>query len=143
MKKTQHILMTTFVGLLVMALLWAALHETDILLGGSLADDHQTEFLATTLMELTTLAGVFLALRLFKFKAVHQELVMRKAPALLKWGLLRLVLLEGLMLCNTYLYYMYLSPTFGYLAIIQLLCLPFVWPSMSRCIAETTEEEAA
>ncbi|MBQ8988673.1 MAG: hypothetical protein IJ067_03185 [Prevotella sp.] len=143
MKKTQKILMTTFVGLLVLALLLAVLHETDVLIGGSLADDHQTEFLAATVMELTTLAGVFLALRLFKFKSIHHELVTLQAPALLKWGLLRLALLEGQMFCNTYLYYMYLSPTFGYLAIIQLLCLPFVWPSMSRCVAETTEEETA
>ena len=37
-------------------------------------------------------------------------------------------------------FYIYMNPTFGYLAIILLLCLPFVFPSQSRCIAETTEE---
>ena len=45
------------------------------------------------------------------------------------------------MMYNTYLYYMYMNPTFGYLAIILLLTLPFVMPTESRCIAETTEEE--
>lgn len=135
--------MAFFLGLLAVALLMVVLYETDVLEAGVLADSKQTEFIATTTMEITTLAGVFLALRLFKFRAIHQNLVSQKAPALLKWGLLRLVLLEGQMLCNTYLYYMYMAPTFGYMAIIQLLCLPFVWPSMERCMAETTEEESA
>lgn len=142
MEKTQKILMAFFLGLLAAALLMVVLYETDVLEAGVLADSKQTEFIATTTMEITTLAGVFLALRLFKFRAIHQNLVSQKAPALLKWGLLRLVLLEGQMLCNTYLYYMYMAPTFGYMAIIQLLCLPFVWPSMERCMAETTEESA-
>lgn len=142
MEKTQKILMAFFLGLLAVALLMVVLYETDILEAGVLADSKQTEFIATTTMEITTLAGVFLALRLFKFRAIHQNLVLQKAPALLKWGVLRLVLLEGQMLCNTYLYYMYMAPTFGYMAIIQLLCLPFVWPSMERCMAETTEESA-
>lgn len=135
--------MAFFLGLLAAALLMVVLYETDVLEAGVLADSKQTEFIATTTMEITTLAGVFLALRLFKFRAIHQNLVSQKAPALLKWGLLRLVLLEGQMLCNTYLYYIYMAPTFGYMAIIQLLCLPFVWPSMERCMAETTEEESA
>ncbi len=142
MEKTQKILMAFFLGLLAAALLMVVLYETDVLEAGVLADSKQTEFIATTTMEITTLAGVFLALRLFKFRAIHQNLMSQKAPALLKWGLLRLVLLEGQMLCNTYLYYIYMAPTFGYMAIIQLLCLPFVWPSMERCMAETTEESA-
>ena len=143
MEKTQKVLMAFFLGLLAVALLMVVLYETDILEAGVLADSKQTEFIATTTMEITTLAGVFLALRLFKFRAIHQNLMSQKAPALLKWGLLRLVLLEGQMLCNTYLYYIYMAPTFGYMAIIQLLCLPFVWPNMERCMAETTEEESA
>ena len=142
MEKTQKVLMAFFLGLLAVALLMVVLYETDILEAGVLADSKQTEFIATTTMEITTLAGVFLALRLFKFRAIHQNLMSQKAPALLKWGLLRLVLLEGQMLCNTYLYYIYMAPTFGYMAIIQLLCLPFVWPNMERCMAETTEESA-
>jgi hypothetical protein len=35
-----------------------------------------------------------------------------------------------------------MNTTFGYLAIILLLCLPFVFPTLNRCIAETTAEEA-
>ena len=53
---------------------------------------------------------------------------------------MRLLILEVPMVSNTYLYYMYMNTTFGYLAIILLLCLPFVFPSLNRCLAETSEE---
>ena len=117
------------------------LYESRVLESGVLADSKQTEFLAMTGMELISLAGAFLGLRLFKFQKIHDALVTRKEPALLKWGILRLLILEVPMVSNTYLYYMYMNTTFGYLAIILLLCLPFVFPSQSRCIAETTEED--
>lgn len=143
MKKTQQILMAVFVGLLVLAAIIVVLYETNILTSGGIALNKESEFLNVTIMELATLGCVVLALRLFKFKQIHQSLVAEKAPALLKFGALRLALLELPMLSNTLFYYMYMNTTFGYLAIIQLLCLPFVVPTMNRCIAETTEEEAA
>lgn len=117
------------------------LYESGVLESGVLADSKQTEFLAMTGMELISLAGAFLGLRLFKFQKIHDALVTQKEPALLRWGMLRLLILEVPMVSNTYLYYMYMNTTFGYLAIILLLCLPFVFPSLSRCIAETTEED--
>lgn len=120
-----------------------ALYESGVLESGVLTDSKQTEFLAMTGMELTSLAGAFLGLRLFKFRKIHDELVTKKEPALLRWGMLRLLILEVPMVLNTYLYYMYMNTTFGYLAIILLLCLPFVFPTQSRCIAETTEEDKA
>ncbi|MBR5988767.1 MAG: hypothetical protein IK003_04510 [Prevotella sp.] len=115
------------------------IYETNVLEAGSMADKKQDEFFALTVLELASLAGVVLALRLFKFKCIHNELVTQKAPALLKWGLMRLALLELPMLSNTFFYYMFMNPAFGYMAIIQLLCLPFVYPSLNRCIAETEE----
>ena len=57
-----------------------------------------------------------------------------------KWGMLRLLILEAPMVIDTLLYYIYMNTTFGYLAIILLLCLPFVFPSLNRCLAETSEE---
>ena len=128
------LLVAVMVGIIV-------LYESRVLESGVLADSKQTEFLAMTGMELISLAGAFLGLRLFKFQKIHDALVTRKEPALLKWGILRLLILEVPMVSNTYLYYMYMNTTFGYLAIILLLCLPFVFPSQSRCIAETTEED--
>ena len=140
MKKISKQLTAVYVLLIVVALAMVALYEFDVLASGGLADDKQTEFVAMTVMELTSLGAAFLGLRLFKFPKIHVDLVTRKEPALLQWGMLRLLVLEVPMVSNTYLYYLYMNPTFGYLAIILLLCLPFVFPSLNRCIAETTEE---
>ena len=142
MKKVSKQLTLVYVLLVAVAVAIVLLYECDVLESGTLADSKQTEFLAMTGMELTTLVAAFLGLRLFKFPKIHADLVSRKEPALLMWGMLRLFVLEVPMVCNTYLYYMYMNPTFGYLAIMLLLCLPFVFPSLNRCIAETTEEES-
>ena len=107
---------------------------------GLFAERKTSEFIFVSLMELLTLGGVFLALRLFKFNKVHDDLVAKKEHALFKWGLLRLALILIPMVGNTYLYYMFMNTTFGYLAIIQLLSLPFVYPSMSRCKSEVEAE---
>lgn len=139
MKRTQTILMSVFVGLLALSILWVVLAETSVIETGQFAMNAQQEFLQVAIMEIATLGSVFLALRLFKFKAVHKELVELKEPALLKWGLIRLILLEVPMLSNTLFYYQFMNTTFGYMAIIQLLCLPFVVPTMGRCLAEVEE----
>lgn len=141
MKKISKQLMVIYVLLVAVALVLVALYECGVQESGVLADSKQTEFVAMTIMELATLVAAFLGLRLFKFPMIHKQLVTDKEPAMLKWGILRLLVLEVPMVCNTYLYYIYMNPTFGYLAIILLLCLPFVFPSEGRCIAETTEEE--
>lgn len=138
MKKVSKTLMLIYVLLIALTLAIVALYELDVL--DVLADSKQTEFVAMTAMEMTTLCAAFLGLRLFKFPKIHADLVTHQEPAMLKWGILRLLILEVPMVVNTYLYYMYMNTTFGYLAIILLLCLPFVFPSLNRCIDETTEE---
>ena len=140
MKKVSKLLTLVFVSLVAVALALVALYESGVLESGALADSKQTEFVAMTAMELTTLVAAFLGLRLFKFPKIHADLITRKEPAMLMWGMLRLLVLEVPMVVNTYLYYMFMNPTFGYLAIILLLCLPFVMPTVGRCIDETTEE---
>ena len=141
MKKISKQLTFLYILLLAIALAIVALYEFGVLESGVLADSKQTEFVALTVMELTSLAAAFIGLRLFKFRMIHNELVTNEEPAMLKWGLLRLLILEVPMVVNTYLYYIYMNTTFGYLAIILLLCLPFVMPTESRCLAETSEEE--
>ncbi len=139
MKKVSKQLTVIYFVLIVLALAIVILYECDVLEKGVLAGSKQTEFVAATIMELTSLGAAFLGLRLFKFRKIHADLVSRKAPAMQQWGLLRLAILEVPMICNTYLYYMYMIPTFGYLGIILLLCLPFVYPSLSRCESEVNE----
>lgn len=129
--------MALFWGALAVVAITVYLCESDILVTGLLAADKQSEFVLVACMELLTLACAFGALRLFKFERVHRELFDGKAVALRKWGTIRLLLLEIPLLLDTFLYYLYMNPTFGYLAIILLLCMPFVYPNMNRCIRET------
>ena len=141
MKETRNQLMAVFIFALLFAIGAVVLYETGFMESGLFVEQKNSEFLLTALMELLTLGGVFLALRLFKFPKVHQDLVTKKEHALFKWGILRLALLLIPMVANTYLYYMFMNTAFGYMAIIQLLCLPFVFPTMSRCQSEVESEE--
>ena len=140
MKKVSKQLMVFYIVQIVMALVIIVLFETGELPVGVMAADKQSEFVLTALMEILSLGAAFLGLRLFKFQAIHRDLVSRKEPAIWKWGMTRLLILQVPMVINTLLYYIYMNTTFGYLGIILLLCLPFVFPSLSRCLAETTEE---
>ena len=137
MKETKNLLMGVFLAGIVLALTIVCLYETEVIVPGLLATDKQSEFLLTFLMELATLGSVFLALRLFKFEKIHRELTTGKAAALRNWGVIRLLILLLPLWADTLLYYLYMNTTFGYLGIILALCLPFVYPSMSRCEAET------
>ena len=144
MKNVKNTLTVLLWTVLALALIVVVLFETDVLMFGYYAGSgEQAEFLLTTMMELLTLAVIPLALKLFKFPRVHADLVSRKAEALRKWGLLRLLMLLVPLLVNTLLYYAYANVAFGYMAIILLIVLPFVYPSAERCVAETTAEEQA
>ena len=140
MKQISKKLMIVYVVLVVIAMVIVVLFETETLDAGVLATEEQSKFLFTTFMELGSLAAAFFGLRLFKFNTIHNDLVTRKEPAMMKWGLIRLLILELPMVINTLLYYIYMYTTFGYLAIILFLCLPFVLPTLNRCLAETSEE---
>lgn len=140
MKQVRLTLTILFWTILALALITVVLFETGILEFGYYASDQvQAEFLLTIMMEILTLAAIPLALKLFKFKSVRADLIARKAEALRKWGLLRLLLLLVPLLVNTLLYYAYANTTFGYMAIILCLTLPFVYPGKERCESEVTE----
>ena len=142
MKKVRLTLTALLWGTVALALVAVVLFETGVLEFGYYAGSgEQAEFLLTMLMELLTLAMIPLALKLFKFKSVHADLVSRKADALHKWGLLRLLMLLVPLLVNTLLYYAYAKVAFAYMAIILVIVLPFVYPSAERCADETTDEE--
>lgn len=140
MEKVQKFLMSAYVCFIALAFFLAVLFETDCLIPGLLAGDTASEFVVTMILELSTLLCAFLALRLFRFQKVSHDLYTRQAPAMLQWGMIRLMLLGIPMVADTLFYYIYMNTTFGYLAIMLLLCQPFVCPTMGRCIAETTPE---
>lgn len=140
MKQTRTVLMSQFVGILMAVLLVSVSFETGILEDGILAGaDAQLEFVILSIMELLTIAFIPLALRLLKFKKIEADLRQRHAVALRKWGVLRLSMLDFVLLFNTLFYYLFLNTSFGYMAIILVLCLCFVYPSVSRCEEEAFE----
>ena len=82
-----------------------------------------------------------LALKLFKFKKVHDKLITNKSEALLHYGIIRMAILNNMLLLNTALYaILFGSPTYGYLAIIFLIAMIFIYPSRGRCYSEVGME---
>lgn len=143
MKETQKLLLMLFAGIVIIALLIVLAFETGIWQSGGLAGgEAQSEFVIMMVMELLTLVSAYLGLRMFKFSRIKADLVSRKSPALKFWGAVRLFLLETPLLLNTLLYYAYMKATFGYLALILALCLPFIYPNMDRCLSETEDDVA-
>ena len=140
MKKVSKQLMAFYIAQIALALVIIVLFETDVLPVGVKADDKQSDFVMVALMEIISLGAAFLGLRLFKFKSIHDDLVSRPERAMWKWGMSRLLILEVPMVIDTLLYYIYLNTTFGYMGIMLLLCLPFVFPTLNRCLDETRKE---
>ena len=111
------------------AVVIAALYELDILPSGMMTGRPQDEFLSTISMELITIVFIPVALRLFKTKDVEKRLEEGDIKAFRKWGLVRILMITVPLVLNTLLYYSFMNTTFGYMALILLICLPFIYPA--------------
>ena len=114
------------------AVVIAAFYELDILPSGMLAGRPQDEFLSTISMELITIVFIPVALRLFKTKDVEKRLEEGNIKAFRKWGLVRILMITVPLVLNTLLYYSFMNTTFGYMALILLICLPFIYPAVRK-----------
>ena len=114
------------------AVVIAALYELDILPSGMMTGRPQDEFLSTISMELITIVFIPVALRLFKTKDVEKRLEEGNIKAFRKWGLLRILMITVPLVLNTLLYYSFMNTTFGYMALILLICLPFIYPASRK-----------
>ena len=143
MKKTRNLLMTIFSGALLLAtLLYISGEFLQVDMGIFAEATREQRFICSTVMILLTIALLPLSLRLFKFKRISEDLQQRKAPALARWGTLRLCVMGALLVVNTFLYYAFeMEASYGYLAVVTLLCMPFVIPTMSRCEEEVKTPE--
>lgn len=141
MNNTIKKLKTIFYLELTTALLIVVLYESDVLPAGCFTQHSTSEFVLLTVMELLTVILIPLALRLFKFKKIATDLSERKQAALVTWGTVRIEMLGLPLLANTLLYYLYMSTTFGYMAIILLICMVFIYPSKDKCYFETRDQE--
>lgn len=132
MNKTISLLRTVLIANVGVAVVIAALYELDILPSGMLAGRPQDEFLSTISMELITIVFIPVALRLFKTKDVEKRLEEGNIKAFRKWGLVRILMITVPLVLNTLLYYSFMNTTFGYMALILLICLPFIYPAVRK-----------
>lgn len=136
--------MASFCGYILLSLIIVVLFENDILDCGILNGNKNVEFILVSLMELMTIALIPLSLRLFKFRRIADKLRSDEDMAphnLLVWSGIRMACIGVPMVINAMLYYLYMNTTFGYMGIILLICMSFVYPSKVRCISETTKTE--
>ena len=122
MKKCARKLQAIVCSAIGLSLLMIILFETDILAPGSCGGNMTAEFYTLMAAELITIC-----------------VVPGKEHSLLRFGILRLSLLVVPMVANTLLYYMFMLPSFGYMAIILFLSIFFVFPSMERCVGDVAE----
>ena len=132
MNKTISLLRTVLIANVGVAVVIAALYELDILPSGMMAGRPQDEFLSTISMELITIVFIPVALRLFKTKDVQKRLEEGNIKAFRKWGLVRILMITVPLVLNTLLYYSFMNTTFGYMALILLICLPFIYPASRK-----------
>ena len=132
MNKTISLLRTVLIANVGVAVVIAALYELDIQPSGMMAGRPQDEFLSTISMELITIVFIPVALRLFKTKDVEKRLEEGNIKAFRKWGLVRILMITIPLVLNTLLYYSFMNTTFGYMALILLICLPFIYPASRK-----------
>ena len=143
MEKTVKNLRMLFLCSIAVALIIVLLYETEILLPGALALNNRLCFVVATIMELLTIAIIPFALRLFKFRKVNGKLTESETTRwdnLLKYGSVRILLLATPMIINVVCYYLFTLTAFAYMAIILFLCMFFIYPTVDKCIAETTKQ---
>lgn len=127
----------TMWGIVALCLLVVLLFESGIIDPFDVFTPHVGFFVAT-IMELLTIAVIPFALRFMKFGFVSRRIknASTQQAAITechKLSLVRLLMLCDLMLVNTLLYYISaLTVAYGYMAIILLISLGFVYPSTSR-----------
>lgn len=143
MRRTRNILMCEMAGFLLAALLIIVLFETGTVESGGWFDCGNAVFVSTFVMEMITICFIPLALYLFKIRHIARYLTAdpAAAPSRLLWlGTLRMMMLCVPLVLDTLFYYQFgLDVSFGYMAIILFLCLFMIYPSLGRCLYETTD----
>ena len=125
--KTQQFLNVLFYGSIILALTFVLLFETDILIGGGLADNRSADFLCAVFLELLSICAIPVAFRLVRPGQSNLSRISYERRAIL-----RLLMLSLPMVVNTFAYYSFMGVHYGYMAIILFICLFFVMPTKSR-----------
>lgn len=119
-----------FCGLMVVG------YESGFFSEGELVGNKLLEYYYALTMELVTICLIPLSLMFLRLKFVKAYLKGGSPKRLGTFQGFRLAMLSLPMTANMFLYYQFIHPSFGYMAIISLLCSVFIYPSDSRCQAE-------
>ncbi len=114
------------------SLLVMLLFECGAIDEGWLAVERQLEFVVATLMVLVTMGCIPLSLRFMHLRRVEAAVKVGGAGVYGRIFMTRVLLLGVPMFANTLLYYAFMSPRFGYMAIILLLCMLCIYPSIDN-----------
>jgi hypothetical protein len=115
-------------------------YESGFFMEGRLSADKVLEYYWALAMQMITICSIPIALMLFRLPAVKKFIQRNSRVHLNICRALRLALLLLPMMLNVYLYYQFIYPGFGYMAIIGLLSSVFVYPSATRCQTEENVE---
>lgn len=137
MKQVGKILTINYFSILALTLAVIVCGENDWLINvGIMHSNKNSDFLMTSIMEIITICLIPIALRLFKFKKVRNDIVSdntERHSSFTTWALVRLLMLQLPMLINAILYYIYMNVAFGYMGIILFLASFFIFPTEERC----------
>lgn len=126
---------------IALAVLLTLLFETDVVACGGLHSSvgDVVEFVVVTAVQLLTIVLIPTLLKLLQFGFVKRYLHADTQLAERRLAMLthmRMLTMSGLLLLNTLLYYMFLAVSLGYMALVVLLCMAFVYPSEKRFESE-------
>ncbi len=141
MDRIRLILLTVFAVVIAGFLAVVALFETGVFSSDRLAAEARTEYVVRMVMELSALVCIPLALRLFRFDVVRRALRNAGGSALQKWGTVRILLLGIPTVLSIVCYYLFGQATYGYISLIFLISMVFVYPYKKVCENETANEE--
>lgn len=142
LRDVRNLLLAQMCLSLAAAVVIIALFESEAVMPGVIEKGSQAEFLLLTLMEMLTVCMIPAALRLFKTKRVRRDIASEPVRGLQRWGVVRMSMLCGTMVINILLYYITpLNVAFAYMAIICLISLVFINPTMRRCEAEAGADD--
>ena len=128
-------LRAAFVACVVLGVVIISVFETRLGKQGGLAGDKTAEFITYTVMILLTIVLIPFALKLHKTGLFKRAMASGETEPYARYRLFansRIALLGALWLLNGVFYEIFLRAGFGYLAIIGLVSMVFVWPTKAR-----------
>ncbi|NPD91522.1 hypothetical protein [Xylanibacter muris] len=129
MKHPYIVLRIVWALVLTFCAIVVAIYESGLCADGIFVADKAYEFYWSLLLDAVTLAFIPMALRLYKFDYVVRSIRNGGRLTEFYWGLLRQAMLGIPMIASMFLYYLYMSPSFGYLGAILFLSHFFIFPN--------------